>query len=62
MIEIPVVSFKQQSADFEQILDFENVTVTIRLTYNTRVNYWFVTFSTNDSLISSLKFSLIDCL
>lgn len=54
MIEIPV-SFKDQSADFEQIIDLEAVTVTIRLTYNTRNNYWYASFSTDNNSITSVK-------
>lgn len=54
-IEIPVADFKNQSADFEQIIDLEEVTVTIRLTYNTRVDYWFASFITDTNEILGVK-------
>ena len=55
MIEIPVSNFKLKSSDFEQILDFDNVSITIRLTYNTRVDYWFATFTINNNSIKNVK-------
>ena len=53
-IEIPV-SFKNQSADFELIMDFENTTITIRLTYDSRVDYWFADFTTSLTEIKNVK-------
>lgn len=54
-VEIPVAEFKVRSSDFEQIIDLEETTITIRLTYNTRVDYWFASFSTNQSSIQGVK-------
>lgn len=55
MLEIPVSDFKEQSSDFVQNLDLENVNIEIRLTYNIRVNYWFAEFKTNNTYIKSVK-------
>lgn len=55
MTEIPVVDFKTQSADFSQNIDLENTNISIRLIYNTRVNYWFANFETNNNTILKVK-------
>lgn len=53
MLEIPV--FTEQSSDFVQIIDLETVTTTIRLTWNTRVEYWFMAVSTDNSNKEGIK-------
>lgn len=62
MIEIPV--FTEQSSDFTQNIDLDNINVKIRLTYNTRVNYWFMALETGESSLQGIKlvknFLLID--
>lgn len=55
MIEIPVANFKEKSADFELNIDLENINTTIRLTYNTRVDYWFATFTTPNKTLKGIK-------
>ena len=49
------VDFKDVSSDFEFNIDLENVNITIRLTYNVRVDYWFAEFSTDISSIQGIK-------
>jgi len=50
---IPV--FQTQSGDFEQIIDLEGVSITIRLIWNIRVEYWFVDVSTPLTNITGIK-------
>lgn len=49
------VDFKDISSDFEFNIDLENANITIRLIYNTRVDYWFANFSTDINSIQSVK-------
>lgn len=49
------VDFKDISSDFEFNIDLENVNITIRLSYNTRVDYWFADFSTDISSVQGVK-------
>lgn len=43
------------SADFVQTIDLDNITTSIRLTYNTRVGYWFTTITTENYQLSDMK-------
>lgn len=53
MIEIPV--FTTQAADFTQIIDLDNVTVTIRLVFNIRVESWFMRLETENYTLDGIK-------
>jgi hypothetical protein len=52
-IEIPL--FQDQSADFTQNIDLENVNVEIRIVYNTRVETWMMRLKTNNYELNGLK-------
>lgn len=52
-IQIPI--YKDTSADFTQIMDLDNVTVTIRLRYNIRVGFWFMDLETENYSLYGLK-------
>jgi len=53
MIEIQL--YNQSSADFTQIIDLDNITCTIRLTYNIRVGFFFMNILTENNELSGLK-------
>lgn len=53
MTRIPV--FQSASADFSQTIDLDGASTTIRLIWNTRINYWFVTVVTEGGRLDGLK-------
>lgn len=53
MIQIP--DFKEASADFTQDITLDNIVTTIRMVWNTRVDFWFLTLTTPNSSLSSFK-------
>ena len=53
MLEIPL--FNTKSADFTQTIDLDNITVTIRLTYNVRVAVFFMSIETENNSLTSMK-------
>jgi hypothetical protein len=53
MIKIPL--FKDTSADFTQIIDLDEITVTIRLKYNIRNNFWSMDLETENYALYGLK-------
>ena len=53
MIQIP--AFNATNADFEQDIDLDNITVTIRMTYNSRSSYWKVDFITENCSLLGIK-------
>jgi len=57
-MSVAIPLFKESSADFQQNIDLNNVNYTIRLTYNVRVGYWFMTLSTENYTITSVKCTL----
>ena len=52
-VQLPV--YNEESADFEYNIDLDAVNMTIRLTWNTRVEYWFMSISTTDTEIQGVK-------
>jgi hypothetical protein len=52
-IKIPI--FKNTSADFSQIIDLDEITVTIRLKYNIRNNFWSMDLETENYFLYGLK-------
>jgi hypothetical protein len=52
-IEIPL--FQEQSADFTQNIDLENVNVEIRLLYNTRTETWMMRLKTDNYELDGLR-------
>ena len=53
MIEIPV--FQDQSADFTQNIDLDEINVTIRLIYNIRNEFFHMNLSTENFNIEGIK-------
>ena len=53
MYEIPV--YPDESADFTQVLDIESVSLTIRITYNIRNQYFKMRLTTENNDIDGLK-------
>lgn len=52
-IEIPL--FQDQSADFSQNINVENINVQIRIRYNTRTETWFCNLSSDNYQLNGLK-------
>lgn len=53
MTEIPL--YKDSSADFTQIIDLDNISVTIRLSFNIRNQYWRINLETENYELKGLK-------
>lgn len=52
---IEILTFQDQSADFTQSIDLENVSVEIRMIYNTRTESWMIHFKTADYELNGIK-------
>ena len=52
-IQIPL--FKEQSSNFTQNIDLENVNIEIKLVYNTRTETWVAKFTTTNYAINGIK-------
>src|SRR4030042_6769147 len=53
MLDIPM--FQEESTDFEFSIDLDNITTTIRLTYNVRSGYFRMNISTENYSLYGLK-------
>ena len=52
---IEILSFQNQTSDFTQSIDLEQVTITIRMIYNTRSESWYAHFSTTNYELNGIK-------